>query len=212
MIFLRVGMSEEDDFFERVQSLDRSLSGDSEEGRFRAIARAEADNRVVAWVCLFGAIWLAVWLPDKLSLPNWIVGVGLVSGWIAWVMIERTFDPKYERHLIVLRAEDAVRLKRIAKAHDDGLTVWELTESDYVGTKKVNVREELLEGFWAEVFSLAASMDRLAPFKRNRVLRTARKAAQPALRMGNDLAKENGVELIYWAAAALDRTAWRGQA
>lgn len=191
-------MNDEPDYFGEVSALRRELSDDTDEGRYRAIARQEADKRVATWLCWIGFFALLNWLPNKLSVPAWLVFCGLMGVWVVWVVVNAALDPQCNKHLIVNQAEDIVRLKLLSEAFNNGKAVWEICRGEYDTKKTVNVKERVLSDFWGEVFRLAVRMRGMAPWQRKRELSKARNAAEPALKQAQVMAKESGSDLAFW--------------
>ena len=185
--------------FDRVSELEHRLGGDSPDDRIRAIARAEADDRITVWLMTFGFLFLLVWLPEKLSLPFWVVFLGLAAVGLGWVFYSSNTDPKHDRHLIVMRAREAVGLRRARAKLDRGEPVWRVATGS--GSAELHLREDWFsdDGFWQEVYALAISLERLPPYKRDRILRADKKHARPVIQAGRELASEKGAALPFWA-------------
>lgn len=192
---------EGDEYLDRVNRLSERLSGDDPDERIRRIARQEADKSINAYlgpILFIAALW---WAHREYGTQGiWVVLV-LGTAWLMWIMFRIDYDPRHERHLIVLHAEDLNRLTIIADAYEAGEPVWSVGEKQYQSNKpSIDATDgPRWNGSWKRVYNWALELERISPKKRRKRLLEAAKRAKPALDQGAAIAEREDAELALWA-------------
>jgi hypothetical protein len=199
--------TEDDEYFDRVQELSKRHDSDGPDERFRQMAREEANKRIEAYLgplVLLGLLVGAIHLYG--ATGGWLVG-GIAVAWFLWSVVKMDWDPAYERHLIVMKAEDLNRLRVITDAHAAGEPVWRIHEKEYErDTKKIEtVDGPRWDGSWKRIYHDALELQALSPRKRRAKVEKAAQAARSALLDGKAMAKRENAELTFWASGHIQK-------
>ena len=192
---------EDDEYFAKAIALGERLSGADPDESVRRIAREEAEARVQAYlrpILFLAAMWWAnsQWGRQGASV---VVAAGVV--WFVWSLGRTDHDPKHDRHLVLLSAEDLIRLEVVAEAHEAGETVWVVSDKEYSSdTRKIAAKDgPRWDGWWKRVYYAALDLERLSPKGRRKRLMSAALRAKAALLQGKEMAGRENAELSFWA-------------
>jgi len=194
-------MRSEDDYCDLVGELSERLSTPDPDEHIRQIARQEADNRVMVFIGIGAFFWAS-------REFGWIGGVSVLGLGICVAMFSAWSDarnPRHERHLVTLNAENLVRLEIIAEVAAAGKKAWKLKEKEYERDKRqiVAAENDHWDRFWERTYRTALEFEKLSPKERAKRILNAANAAKESLAHANDMAKRDKAELIFWAANAL---------
>lgn len=195
-------MRTKDDFCEMVSELSERLSSPDPDEHIRQIARYEADKRIVVFLGIAAFFWAA-------GKYGWIGAVSVLGLGIAAAIFSAwrdDFDPRHERHLVTLNAENLVRLEIVTEAAAAGKNAWVLEEKEYEGDTRqiVAAENDHWDRFWERTYKVALELEKLSPRERGKRLLKAANAAREPLAQAKDMAKRDKAELIFWATNALD--------
>lgn len=198
---------EADHYLEQVNRLRDRYSSDNLDEHYRVIARRVADERI--WATIATLVWCGgvIWAVREVGAWALIPAFGVLLIWSEWVAYLRDKDVSADRDLIVMHAEDLVRLRTVAEAYDRGLEVWAVSEPAYIGApRQVDVAEGgQWDEFWKMVYNEALELARLSPKKRRAKIRAATIIAKPSLEAAVHLADLNDVKPAHWVASSLYR-------
>lgn len=195
-------MKTEDDYPSLVSDLSEHLSAPDPDERIRQIVRQEADKRIMIFVGIGAFLWAAGkygWI-GAISVLGLGIAAAIFSAW------RDDFDPRHERHLVTLNAENLVRLEIVTEAAAAGKSAWALEEKEYEGgTRRIVAAEnDHWDRFWERTYKVALELEKLSPRERGKRLLKAANAAREPLAQAKDMAKRDKAELIFWATNALD--------
>ena len=185
-------MHEETDYSSLITRWTERRLDEQSDDRIRQVALEAADERII----LFSALGASVWAAKQYGWPAVaiIVPVAILLWW------ENGLGSTPNRYELTAKAENIVRFQIIAEAFAAGEAVWKLDTAE--GSEKCAiypVDNERWSGFWKRAYETALALEKLGPRgRRNRVVR-ARKVAREALRQGRELARREGVEMVFWA-------------
>lgn len=188
---------DDDEWFDRVQKLREQHDGDGPDDRIRQIAREEADKRISAVAFMLG-LW---WVSKEYGREASYIVIALGVAYFIWTIVRLDWDPKHERHLIGLRADDLNRLAIIADAYAAGELVWKLFENEYPSDKRsiAAVESDRWDGSWKRIYDYILELQAMSPRQRRKRLMIAARRANPALEQGEAMSKQEDAELTFWA-------------
>lgn len=182
------------DIRDKLAALESELIGDTPDARLRRTIRAEVDRRIWSWVGFVSLIALLLFAIKELDAPDWALALIGLSALVAPAFWEVVFDRQGERHLIGSQARAIVELRRAKEKFASGEEVWGLERHG----DRLSVALKGWWGdddYWQEVYDAVASLAKLRPYQRERMLRNAAKEARPVLEAARQLASDRSASL-----------------
>lgn len=155
---------------------------------------------IVGFLLFAGAIWKWHW---------WGVLYGVI-GFFAWASFTHHHGRRQrgaEPEKVVPDATDYIRFRIMGETHAAGEPCWAVTPKQYdTDTPRVGALDNpRWADFWQRVYETALEFKSLSPHERDKRLKQAARAAEPALRGAKKMAAEAQAGTVFWVDSALYR-------
>ena len=198
-------MKSEDDYIRLFDEFEERINAADPDQQIKAVARKEAEGVVNRYAIFLITAWLCYWLHDRYDVPLWVLATGAILIFVVWINYLTHFDPATGKGQITLQAEKIARLRIVRDVFEAGDACWQVDDREQFSDDKAVVVADhnQWQGFWKRAYEVALALERLPPYKRERLVKAAVMGAIPALETGDALAKATGTPLIYWAKDCL---------